>query len=413
LKKLIEKVLILTGMAMCASTAFSQPDPPPCLKPEHNKIIYPADSSEMQRLFKKIDELQMNKRKKVTVIHYGGSHVEAGHWDETFQENLQNTITKFEGGGVWAFPFNIMHKSNSPPFYRAYTGGKWQRCRSAIAKENCSVFGMNGITANTSARQNDFAIALQENIHHKYFKTVKVYHNFNPAFRLFVDPALGSKFREAHSKKEGFSIYEFTDAIDSVAFRIEKVDTLNSSEFSLYGVSLETDEPGFYYACMGFNGANTKSYIDAELFELQLRTLKPDLIIFSIGVNDSQGPNFSRDYLVTNYDSLVAKVKRAAPDCAILFTTVTDNYITRKRRRSPNPKMNAAHEAILLLAEKHKAAYWDMYLLMGGHKSMALWTKAGLAAKDKVHFSVGGYHLLGKMMFDAFFRSYKYNTQIK
>jgi lysophospholipase L1-like esterase len=50
---------------------------------------------------------------------------------------------------------------------------------------------------------------------------------------------------------------------------------------------------------------------------------------------------------------------------------------------------------------------------MGGYKSIYKWYKAGLAAKDKVHFNGRGYNLLATMMFDAINRSYKFNSKIK
>jgi lysophospholipase L1-like esterase len=71
------------------------------------------------------------------------------------------------------------------------------------------------------------------------------------------------------------------------------------------------------------------------------------------------------------------------------------------------------NEAIIDLAKKHNAGYWDLFNLMGGFKSIAQWHKEGFAAKDKVHFSVGGYHILGNMMFEAFERSYNYNSVLK
>lgn len=417
MEKLISAGSKMMTLFRLGSTAFfllmafsmrAQTELPPFMKTEYNKIVYPGDSTDMLGLFQKIDELQLNKRKKVTIVHYGGSHVEAGHWDEVFQEHLQNTITRFEGGGVWAFPFKLA-KANSPPFYKTYSNGIWHRCRS-IGKENCSVFGMNGITANTSERVNDFAIALAPNFHHNHFTSLKVYHNFNPAYHFHIDVNSGLRYKQTQVRREGYTLFEFEQPTDSVNFLLEKTDTLAATEFTLYGFSLETNEAGFYYADMGFNGAATKSYIDAELFVPQLRTLKPDLVIFSIGVNDSQGPNFNKQDFTTNYDTLVARVRRASPGCAILFTTVTDNYV---RRRTPNKKALIAHEAILDLAKKHNAGYWDMFMLMGGFKSMAQWTKANLAAKDKVHFTIRGYHIMGNLMFDAFYRSYNNNTLLK
>ncbi len=409
--KFKKKLILFFVFSVLMTTLFAQniPEVPAFVKMEHNKIVYPGDSTEMMEFFKKIDELQMNKRERVTVVHYGGSHVQAGHWDEVFQDHLQNTITKFEGGGVWAFPYKL-GKANTPPFYKTYSTGDWKRCRSAIGKENCSVFGMNGITVNTNSRTNDFAIALQENFHHKYFTSLKVYHNFNTAYHFYIDVNSGLKYKQTPVKQEGYTLFEFTEPVDSVSFLMEKLDTLNTTEFTLYGFSLETKEPGFYYADMGFNGASTKSYIDAELFVLQLRTIKPDLVIFSIGVNDSQGPNFNKKDFMANYDTLCARVKRASPGCAILFTTVTDNYI---RRKTPNRKALVAHEAILELSKKNNSAYWDMFLLMGGYKSMPFWVKAGLASRDKVHFSTGGYHLMGNLMAGAFLQSYNFNSSLK
>jgi lysophospholipase L1-like esterase len=56
---------------------------------------------------------------------------------------------------------------------------------------------------------------------------------------------------------------------------------------------------------------------------------------------------------------------------------------------------------------------YDLYAVMGGYKSIYKWYKAGLAAKDKVHFNGRGYNILASMMFDAINRSYKYNSKIK
>ena len=38
---------------------------------------------------------------------------------------------------------------------------------------------------------------------------------------------------------------------------------------------------------------------------------------------------------------------------------------------------------------------------MGGLKSMEKWQKAGLAQKDKVHFTRAGYRLMGDLLFEA------------
>jgi len=49
--------------------------------------------------------------------------------------------------------------------------------------------------------------------------------------------------------------------------------------------------------------------------------------------------------------------------------------------------------------------------LMGGYKSMLKWQKAGLANKDRVHFTNKGYVLLGDLMFEALMKSYMFNLK--
>jgi lysophospholipase L1-like esterase len=128
----------------------------------------------------------------------------------------------------------------------------------------------------------------------------------------------------------------------------------------------------------------------------------------SLGVNDTQAKNFEKDNYIEHYDSLIANVRQANPDVAILLTTTTDNFI---RRRTANKRPVLAKDAMLELMEKQKVAVWDLYSVMGGYKSMLKWVKAGLGAKDRVHFSPKGYTILGNLMAEALLKSYHYNIK--
>jgi lysophospholipase L1-like esterase len=198
----------------------------------------------------------------------------------------------------------------------------------------------------------------------------------------------------------------FDRPVDSVAFSLVRKDTLRR-DFILYGFDLRnTTSPGIYYAALGANGASTQSVLRCKLFTQQMTVIKPDLVIFSLGVNDVQDKNFSGDEFIAHYDTLVSWVKRASPGCAIMFTTITDNFV---KRRKPNKKSNTVEYCIQKLMHKHGAAMWDMYGVMGGYKSILKWQKAGYARKDRVHFTARGYYIFADLMFDAIMRSYKYN----
>jgi lysophospholipase L1-like esterase len=194
-----------------------------------------------------------------------------------------------------------------------------------------------------------------------------------------------------------------------VNFNLVRTDTI-IPDFMLRGFSIENDNPGFYYASIGVNGASTSSYLRCQEFVNELSTIPPDLVIFSLGVNDTHDPNFSKQKFIQNYDSLITLIKMASPNCTFLFTTVTDNYMNRK---TSNKRPIKAQEAMYELMEKHNTAVYDLYAVMGGYKSIYKWYKAGLAAKDKVHFNGRGYNILSTMMFDAINKSYRYNSKVK
>jgi lysophospholipase L1-like esterase len=53
------------------------------------------------------------------------------------------------------------------------------------------------------------------------------------------------------------------------------------------------------------------------------------------------------------------------------------------------------------LAAQTSGAVWDQFEIMGGLKSMYKWMQAGLAKKDRVHFTNAGYNLMGDLFFNA------------
>src|SRR5690606_14596933 len=58
-------------------------------------------------------------------------------------------------------------------------------------------------------------------------------------------------------------------------------------EYSLSGVVLEKDEPGILYHSIGVNGAKCSDYNKYPLFFEQLPALHPDMIVISLGTNES------------------------------------------------------------------------------------------------------------------------------
>ena len=368
---------------------------------DKNHLYYDADSSKFLKFFNKIDSLKSGKKQRLNLVHIGGSHVQGGTWSNTFSSAFQQSLNA-SGGGYFVFPYKLA-KTNGQPYANTFTAGKWTKCR-CVLKDFCLPLGMNGISVSTNDSATYFGVALTKYSQIKKFNTLKVYHNFNLSFDLY------SLMRSERTDFPllGYSLFKFDNPVDTVSFSLMRCDTLQK-DFTLYGFSVENiSTQGVYLAALGVNGASSQSFLRCNYFVDQLKTIEPDLVILSLGVNDVQAKGFSKETFIAHYDSLIYMIRKASPDCAILLTTTTDNYIKRK---TPNKRTDIAGEALFEVMKKHQLAVWDMYELMGGYKSIVKWGKTGMASRDRVHFSGKGYRLLGSLMYEAVNKSYLNNTK--
>lgn len=372
------------------------------IKYDENRILFDKDSSSFLNFYKKLTQVNGGEIKKVTIAHIGGSHVQGGTWSNMFVENFQQTFN-VQGGGYFVFPYRLA-KTNGQPYASSFSNGKWKKCR-CVQRDFCLPLGMNGMSVATNDSANYFGVTLTKKAVCRKFNVVKVYHNFNCSFEWH---SLMKSSKEDF-KEEGYTLFEFDQLLDSVSFSLMRVDTLEK-DFTLFGFSLEDrTSSGFYLAGLGANGAASNSFLRCNYFVPQLESIQPDLVVLSLGVNDVQGKDFTKEEFVSHYDSLITMIRQASPTCAILLTTTTDNYI---RRRTPNARTETSRDAFMELMQKHQVGVWDMYEIMGGYKSIAKWTKVGLAARDRVHFSPKGYKISGTLMFEAIYKSYFVNQKI-
>ena len=383
----------------------NEPRTYPFMKTEYNYLYFSKDSSTFMGLYKKMEALSRDSLNRIGVVHFGGSHVQAGVWSSTFVNNLQKEFGT-QGGGYFVFPYTLA-KTNGQAFARTFSTGKWKRYR-AIGKEYCLPLGMCALSVSSKDSSNKFGVMLTNKSVSKRFDAIKVYHNFNAAFRFYPDSSNGLLYERREVPEAGYTLFSFANPLDSINFKLQRLDTL-SGEFVLFGFSLDnTQQKGFYLAGLGANGAASSSFIKCFDLSSQFKSLEADLVIISLGVNDTQSKEFGKDEFIENYDSLIMVIKNVRPHAAILLTTTSDNYIKRKKA---NKKSLTAREAMFELMNKHNVAVWDLFSLMGGYKSIVKWQQVGLANKDRVHFTNKGYVLLGNLMFDALNKSYKNNSQ--
>ena len=176
--------------------------------------------------------------------------------------------------------------------------------------------------------------------------------------------------------------YLLSVPMDSLNLIISQTDTI-LHRFTLTGFLLENDEPGIVYHSIGVNGASVPSYLSCPNFERDLSLIRPDMVIFAIGINDAVPQNFSKNNFIANYDSLLSKFRNVSPDCFFVFVSNNDSYRKIKRRyRRTRYQLNTngvlAREAFVTLAEKHDGSLWDLFSIMGGLDSIKKWEESGI-----------------------------------
>lgn len=177
------------------------------------------------------------------------------------------------------------------------------------------------------------------------------------------------------------------------------------SQSILYGMVLEnTRQSGVLYHMIGVNGAEFKHFNRSGIFWRQVKALNPDLIIISLGTNESVHRNFDANNFFEEIDEFIADLEKNIPYTDVLFTTPPEAL---KGGRAENPTIRRCKNIILSYSLANELACWDFFEIMGGSGSILHWKDAYLAQQDYLHLTRTGYELQGKLLFRALMKGYE------
>ena len=309
---------------------------------EKNRIGFQGDSSAFERLFEKMDSVLFLGKGNLRIMHIGGSHVQAGTLTRQLRNDLLSLRTALDGGRGLVFPFSAAHTNNPSSFTTSYEGS-WKVTKN-VQREPDHRLGLTGISLSAS---DDKASVMVTTV-------ARDPKPQDPTFRFNEVKVLG-----------------YSSAGERVPVVVlAKGDTLQGCR-------------------------------------ADLRLVNPDLVILAVGINDATAANFSVDDFVARYKVLVSQIRSVNPDCALLFVSNNDSF-RRIRRKGyvVNSNGKLAEQSFLRLGKDCDAGVWDLFDIMGGLGSMRKWEEAGLAKRDKIHFTEKGYELVGDLLFNALMDKY-------
>jgi len=303
------------------------------------------------------------------ILHFGGSHVQAGRIGWAFRKALQG-----DRPGVIAtrgvVPPHRLVGENGPPETRWSSAASWFGQRSAHRRHQ-GHWGLTGIEA-TSMTPDTIRLwcsALED---------------CPDDVSILTRPEESNLWQVADTKQ--------TKAGDTLIL-IPPV----SEKAHFHGVQFHHDKADVVYHDLGGNGASTAAWLRHPHLVDQLRSTGADLAILAWGINDAHmaPERFNPDRFKARYAQLIDSVRAANPVVDILLVTNNDSHY----RRRHNPNAEKVRKAMLeLVSEKHVAC-WDLYHALGGAHSIDALCDAGFAASDRLHFNRNGYILIGELLY--------------
>lgn len=401
-------ILATLVFIICTAAHAQQVTTYECVHYEKADLIFPGDRAAQDAFYAKLDSLIAAKGENINIWQVGGSHIQGGSFPYKLMENFQTWAGRGERG--FLFPRQLAG-THADSRYRMTSEGKW--FAPMLTKYSADPKPRYGITGFAARCDSAAWIGLNIDPQKKglwHFNKVRIL-GYGSSSKAYPEVLLGGKkIRHQYDSLTASYVFNLPSATDSI--RVNFI-VPEGEHFVFNGLQPITGKKGVNYFASGVNGAKVTAWADqcADL-ERDLKLVKPDLVIFGLGINDSaMAPEkFSPDKFKAGYRRLIEKIQKTSPDCAFIFVTNNDSFYYIKGGMTHNLNAEAVRKSMVELALEYGAGVWDLYGLMGGDNSVITWTENGLVGKDKLHFTTKGYKLLGDLLFEAIKRDWQ-NTK--
>lgn len=420
----------------------------------------------LKPFFEKLSALETFKDRKLNIVHIGDSHIQADAMTNLIRQRLQN---QFGNAGLgFVFPYSLI-RTNGGRNVRFSSNISWDSQKITETKSANNI-GLAGYSLTT--KKKDFLIEIELKNKDYSFNTLKIITPNNLQMFDLATNQGAVALKPSHPKtishkiKKGETLYSIarkykttiskiqssnnlknnkikigaslkiptsemeSKAIDLSNFNIltgtnslfsyhmyENLDisdkiyltpNLQSNDFSLNGIILENNQSGIIYHNIGVNGVHFSDYNKSDLFFKQLKALEPDLIIISLGTNESFGrlsaPEF---YAQLNY--FMDAIRLNYGQSPIILTSPPPSLF---RKQNANPFPMEYTKILTNNSISGNYSVFDLHQAMGGDEAMQRLIQLNLINKDRVHYTMSGYQEQGTLFFEALISNYEKSKMV-
>lgn len=404
---------ILMTLILCYSNVLSQFKPNdtalyaayPIINQQAVKLI--GDSIAFQEFASKLHSFTTANHPAFHVLHIGDSHVQAGFFTEPIRE-LFSSIYGYGGPGV-VFPYQVA-KTNGPPGFSSSSDYTWTAKRNV--KYNIPLpTGLCGHTIYSTNPSASFNIRFNEDSSYNRIRNLTIFHsNRDTNFNYIVTgddsiiAHMDSSFQDIRATR-----FIFSKDVSRIRVSNNKTDSKQVSS-TITGMYCNNGNSNTAItSVIGVNGARYNDYMSSDWFIEQVSHVAPQLIILSLGTNESFEYNkLNLTQFASTIDSMVSRLKNLPSMPIILLTTPP--AVCRSKRVSkriiyiPNTYTALVRQVILDQAAKNHLLAFDLYKAMGGEKSMKWWALKHMTDKRQIHFTKPAYRISGSLLASALAR---------
>ena len=422
-------------------------------------IFVKAQNIENKEVLKPfIDKL--NENKVTQILFLGDSHIQAD-WITSFLRNKFQEKYGNAGRGL-VFPYSVAN-SNGPDDFTSATNQTWENFRLVYEQDVFPQMGASGFVIgnqkesfleikfkNPEETFDKVIIFNDEKMNGEKFQLYKEYQSLSNFVSKSAErmkytvlsgetfPELASKFYTTTTKLAQLNGVGIKNPMEGNSYQIDKISFNFKPEFenliekiadyqfsgdktlvqlsepqntflmktnakngnTFYGFQfLKNVKKGVVFNTVGVNGATYGDFLKYSLQIEQLNSIQPDLVMISLGTNESLSSITKEDFQ-KNISDLVSKFKEQNPNLPILLISPTDN-------RLKSQKIKEIVSWIEESAQLKKVAFFNLYEATGGSGYFKKALNKKEANTDGVHFLRPGYEFQAEKIWTAISENFK------
>lgn len=386
--------VVIGSLLLMAQTLMAQRSAPQLVAPE----------GYLDKLWSACDEAKATGQ-TVSIIHLGDSHIQAGHFTMPIRQSF--TQRWGNGGLGWVGPFRLL--GTNPPIHTVIRASSAGTSGVKITQRDYDRESPTGMVLQTRP-SGAITYTLQCGGGQTFDRIVIYRQRGTQPFTL----SGGNSSEIAHDTLTTEQI-----VIDTllVGRYVSSAQVTAPASAVWYGASLERSSGGALVHTIGYNGATYYTYSKGS-FTSSVATLRPRLIILSLGTNESLARQFDRNNFGAEVARLVRRLQASNPDCAIVLTSPLYCYRkVRVRQRGKRRRYRSSYRAnanCQLIADELQqqarelgCGYIDLFAHFGGAAGGPQLLSRGILSGDRVHLTAAGYNKVGEAIATALQDDYK------